>query len=179
MGVSFCSEEGRGWFGYCLGLLRPSRFSWVPLKGQPASQLVYKAPVLAAIYQGKNLPISILSAGCLRELCHNPSPPPRRKAPLSSCSSSSLVCPRRLFINLRDSITDPSLSQEGGTFPVVGEHHCLGKKVLSELGLGHGYPQPLASQLLVMGIGVPAVDSVLQCLAVFPALIMGFNMVAF
>lgn len=46
------------------------------------------------------------------------------------------------------------------------------KKVLSELGVGHGYPQPLASQLLVMGIGVPAVDSVLQCLAVFPALVM-------
>lgn len=58
----------------------------------PASQLVYKALVLAAMYQGKNLPISILSAGCLRELGHNPSPPPRRKAPLSSCSSSSLVC---------------------------------------------------------------------------------------
>lgn len=61
----------------------------------------------------------------------------------------------------------------------MGEHRFLGKKVLSELRLGHGYPQPLASQLLVMGIGVPAVDSVLQCLAVFPALTMGFHVVAF
>lgn len=51
----------------------------------------------------------------------------------------------------------------------------MGKKVLSELAVGHGYSQLLASLLLVMGIGVPAVDSVLECLAVFPALVTGFH----
>lgn len=55
-----------------------------------------------------------------------------------------------------------------------GGHHFSGKKVLSELGVGRGHPQPLASRLLV-----PAVDSVLQCLAVLPALVMGFSVVAF
>lgn len=57
----------------------------------------------------------------------------------------------------------------------MGEHRFLGKKVLSELAVGHGYSQLLASLLLVMGIGVPAVDSVLECLAVFPALVTGFH----
>lgn len=57
----------------------------------PAIQLVHKALVLAAMYQGWNLlPISILRVGCLRGLCYNPFPPSRRKAPLAPYRS--LMC---------------------------------------------------------------------------------------
>lgn len=57
----------------------------------PASS--YKALVLAVMYQGWNLlPISTLNVGCLRGLCHNPFIASRRKAQLSSCGSSPLMC---------------------------------------------------------------------------------------
>lgn len=57
----------------------------------PASS--YKALVLAVMYQGWNLlPISTLNVGCLRGLCHNSFIASRRKALLSSCGSSPLMC---------------------------------------------------------------------------------------
>lgn len=125
----------------------------------PAVQLVYKAPVLAAVYQGWNLPISILSVVCLRGLCHNPFTPPRRKAPLSSCSSNSLT---DVFSGLHaqgsyllmcetQSLTHP-YHRKVGPSRVEGEHHFLGKKVLSELEWDIVSPSPSLSSL-VAGIG--------------------------
>lgn len=112
----------------------------VELRSTESPTSLYKALVLAAMYQGWNLlPISALNVDCVRGLCHNPFIASRRKAPLSSCGSSLLMCSLDsmpmaaiLLTCETQSLTRPSRR----TFPCSGESRFLGKKVLSELGVG-------------------------------------------
>lgn len=135
MDCGFLSDlrRGRGWLGYC------QTFS-VKLCSTESPASSYKALVLAAMYQGWNLlPISALSVGCMRGLCHNPFIASRRRAPLASCGSSSSMCfldsmptAAILLTCETQSLTRPSR----GTFPCSGESRFSGKKFLSELGVG-------------------------------------------
>lgn len=137
MDCGFLSDQrrGRGWFRYWAS----QTFS-VKLRSTESPASSYKALVLAAMYQGWNLlSISALNVGCVRGLCQDPFIASRRKAPLSSCGSSSLMCfldsmPRAAILLTCEtqSLTCPSC----GTFPCSGESRFLGKKVLSELGVG-------------------------------------------
>lgn len=76
------------------------------------------------------------------------------------------------------SLTHP-YHRKVGPSCVVGEHHFLRQKVLCERGVGYGSPNPEPLSSCSDRNWVSAVDSVLQCLAVFPALVRGFSVVAF
>lgn len=99
----------------------------------PAIQLVCKAPVLAAMSQGWNLlPISTLSVGRLRGLCHNPFPPSRRKAPLPPYSSlmfSGLRAPGSYLLTCEtQSLTHPYHRKVGPSRGVGGDTISRGRR---------------------------------------------------